>query len=85
VISSVGGMQLVYNNFFEEYKKIIDKQRGEERRKGKGIHWIISIDKYSVELVKVFLNAGIQIRHFKNLIPMNFAVDDRYFYATIDK
>ncbi|MFL6383301.1 MAG: hypothetical protein ACJ72S_18730 [Nitrososphaeraceae archaeon] len=79
VVSSVGGMQLVYNNFFEEYKKIIDKQRGEGRRKGKGIRWIISIDKYSVELVKVFLNAGIQIRHFKNLTPMNFAVDDRYF------
>jgi two-component system sensor histidine kinase VicK len=86
VVSSVGGMQLVYNNFFEEYKKIIiDKQRGGGGRKGKGIRWITSIDKYSVELVKVFLNAGIQIRHIKNLTPMNFAVDDRYFYATIDK
>ncbi|MFL6469809.1 MAG: hypothetical protein ACJ71H_03050 [Nitrososphaeraceae archaeon] len=65
---------------------MISKEEKEEgRRKGKGIRWIISIDKYSVELVKVFLNAGIQIRHFKNLTPMNFAVDDRYFYATIDK
>ncbi|MFL6360055.1 MAG: hypothetical protein ACJ71P_02705 [Nitrososphaeraceae archaeon] len=35
--------------------------------------------------IQVFLNTGIQIRHFKNLTPMNFAVDDRYFYATIDK
>jgi two-component system sensor histidine kinase VicK len=86
VVSSVGGMQLVYNNFFEEYKKIIiDKQRGGGERKVKGIRWITSIDKYSIELVKVFLNAGIQIRHIKNLTPMNFAVDDRYFYATIDK
>jgi two-component system, OmpR family, sensor histidine kinase VicK len=86
VVSSVGGMQLVYNNFFEEYKKIIVdyKQRGEGGRKGKGIRWITSIDKDSIELVKVFLNAGIQIRHSKNLTPMNFAVDDRYFYATID-
>jgi two-component system, OmpR family, sensor histidine kinase VicK len=82
VVSSIGGMQLVYNNFFEEYKKIIDKQR---RKGGKGIRWITSMDKESVELVKVFLNAGIQIRHVKNLAPMNFAVDDRYFYATIDK
>jgi two-component system, OmpR family, sensor histidine kinase VicK len=87
VVSSVGGMQLVYNNFFEEYKKIVvDKQRRREReRKGKGIRWITSIDKDSIKLVKVFLNAGIQIRHVKNLTPMNFAVDDRYFYATIDK
>jgi two-component system sensor histidine kinase VicK len=85
VLSSIGGMQLVYNNFFEEYKKIVDKQRRRGRgREGKGIRWITSIDKDSVELVKVFLNAGIQIRHLKSLTPMNFAVDDRYFYATID-
>jgi two-component system, OmpR family, sensor histidine kinase VicK len=77
-------MQLVYNNFFEEYKAIVDKQR-RGRTKGKGIRWITSIDKDSVELVKIFLDAGIQIRHIKNLTPMNFAVDDRYFYATIDK
>jgi two-component system, OmpR family, sensor histidine kinase VicK len=89
VISSIGGMQLVYNNFFEEYKKIVDKQRrrGREKegREGKGIRWITSIDKESIELVKVFLNAGMQIRHLKSLTPMNFAVDDRYFYATIDR
>jgi hypothetical protein len=85
VVCSIGGMQLVYNNFFEEYKAIVDKQRKAGERKGKGIRWITSIDKDGVELVKVFLNAGIQIRHVKNLAPMNFAVDDRYFYATIDK
>src|ERR671933_794248 len=84
VVSSVGGMQLVYNNFFEEYKKIIDRQRAGET-KGKGVRWITYIDGYSVELAKIFLNAGIQVRHLKNLTPMNFAVDDRYFYATIDK
>ena len=89
VVSSIGGMQLVYNNFFEDYKRIVaDKQRiaGESKRKeSKGIRWITSIDKDSIELVKIFLNAGIQIRHLKNLTHMNFAVDDRYFYATIDK
>ena len=84
VVSPIGGMQLVYNNFFEEYKAIVDKQR-RGSTKGKGIRWITSIDKDSVELVKIFLDAGIQIRHIKNLTPMNFAVDDRYFYATIDK
>jgi two-component system sensor histidine kinase VicK len=86
VVSSIGGMQLVYNNFFEEYKRIAtDKQRtvGESESESKGLRWITSIDEDSVELVKIFLNAGIQIRHLKNLTHMNFAVDDRYFYATI--
>jgi signal transduction histidine kinase len=87
IVSSIGGMQLVYSNFFEEYKKIIGRQRksGSGRKGGKGIRWITSIDKYNIELVRIFLNAGIQVRHLKNLVPMNFAVDDRYFYATIDK
>ena len=91
VVSLVGGMQLVYNNYFEEYKRIVaDKQRtttaaGEKGSVSKGIRWITSIEKDSVELVKVFLNAGVQIRHLKNVTFMNFAVDDRYFYATIDK
>src|SRR5919197_855931 len=83
VVSSMGGMKLVYDNFFEQYKKIIENKQ-KTGRKGKGIRWITSIDKESIELVKVFLNVGIQIRHIKNLTPMNFAVDDRYFYATID-
>ncbi|MGA9170189.1 MAG: hypothetical protein WBZ20_08605, partial [Nitrososphaeraceae archaeon] len=82
VCSSIGGMQLIYNNFFDEYKKIVDKQR---KGQGRGIRWIISINKDIIDLVKIFLNAGIQIKHVKNLPPMNFAVDNRLFYATIDK
>jgi two-component system, OmpR family, sensor histidine kinase VicK len=84
VCSSIGGMQLVYNNFFDEYKRMIDGNMG-VGREGKVIRWITSIDKGSIDLVKLFLNAGVRIRHLKNLTPMNFAVDSRNFYATIDK
>ena len=84
VVSSIGAMQFVYNNFFEEYKSIIDKQR-RGREGGKGIRCITSIDKDGIQIVKIFLNAGIQVRHIKNLTAMNFAVDDRNFYATIDE
>jgi two-component system sensor histidine kinase VicK len=84
VCSSIGAMQLVYNNFFNEYKKIIDKYRREG--KGKGIRWITSIiDKDSIDLVKTFLNVRIQVRHVKSLTPMNFAFDNKHFYATIEK
>jgi two-component system sensor histidine kinase VicK len=83
VCSSIGAMQLVHNNFFEEYKKIADKHRREG--KGKGVRWVTSIDKDSIDLVKIFLNEGIRVRHVKNLTPMNFAVDNKHFYATIEK
>ena len=46
---------------------------------------VIPIDKDGIDLVKLFLNAGVQIRHIKNLTPMNFVVDSRNFYAAIDK
>ena len=40
VCSSIGAMQLVYNNFFEEYKKIMVNI--EISGQGKGIRWITS-------------------------------------------
>jgi hypothetical protein len=93
VCSSIGAIQLVYKNFLDEYKKIIDKQRSEIRegeggtaeQQTRGIRWVTSIDKDSVDLVKAFLNEGIQVRHVKDLPPMNFAVDSKHFYATIEK
>ena len=93
VCSPIGAIQLVYKNFFDEYKKIIDKQRSEIRvgeggtgkQQTRGIRWVTSIDKDSVDLVKAFLNEGIRVRHVKDLPPMNFAVDSKHFYATIEK
>ena len=82
VCSSFGGMQLIYDNFFDLYKKIIDKLKTGE---GEGVRWITTIDNDSKDLVKIFLDAGAQIRHVKNLPPMNFAVDGKYFHATVEK
>jgi two-component system, OmpR family, sensor histidine kinase VicK len=82
ICSSSGGMQMVYDNFFDQYKKILDKHR---EGKGEGIRCITTIDKDNKDLVKIFLNIGVQIRHLKNLPPMNFVVDDKHFHATINK
>jgi two-component system, OmpR family, sensor histidine kinase VicK len=82
ICSSSGAMQLVYDNFFNLYKKILDKHR---RGKGDGIRWLTIIDKENKDLVQVFINAGVQVRHVRILPPINFAVDNTHFYATIDK
>ena len=80
--SSSGAMQVVYANFFDLYQRILNKH-GEGGGKD-GIRWITSIDKDNKDLVKAFLNAGVQIRHLRNLPPMNFAVDNKHFHGTIE-
>jgi len=82
VCSVYGGMQMGYKYLFDSYMNILDKyQKGE----GEGIRWIINIDKENLNLVKVFLKAGIQIRHVKNTPPMNFGVTDIGMAGTIEK
>src|SRR5215217_6495535 len=81
IVSSFGGMQLIYNNFFDLYKKILDKYRKGE---GKGIRWVCSIEVESIDLVKIFLNLGMQLRHVKSLTPMSFAIGDKQLNATVE-
>ena len=81
IVSSYGGMQLIYNNFLTSYKKLLDNYN----RESKGIKWICNIEKQNLEIVKIFLNLGMQIRHVNNLPPMSFAVGDREINATIEK
>ena len=49
--SSSGAMQMVYDNFFNLYKKILDKHR---RGEGEGIRWLTTIDKENKDLVRVY-------------------------------
>ncbi len=82
ICSSSGGMHLAYNNFFDQYRKILDRHR---KGMGEGIRWLTTINKENKDLVEVFINAGVQVRHIGFLPPINFAVDNTHFYATIDK
>jgi two-component system, OmpR family, sensor histidine kinase VicK len=79
---TAGGMQYSYNHFFEIEKKLLDKQK---KGQHKGIRYIIDIDKGNVNLAKILLEAGIEIRYLKNLPPMSFGVSDKEIAATIEK
>ena len=79
-------MQMSYNFFLDTYKQIIDKfRKKEERNETNRLRWIINIDKDSMKLVKVFLDLGFQIRHLKNMLPINFGVSDKEVALTIEK
>ena len=45
----------------------------------------IDDNKNNIELVKEFLDAGIQVRHIKNLPSMNFSFDSKSIQATIER
>ena len=81
--SKFDGMRLVYNNYFDTYEKVMNKYRKGEHE---GIRWVTSItDKDSADLVRIFLNIGVQIRHVKNMPPIDFAVSDKEMMATIER
>lgn len=80
IVSNYGGMQLIYNKFFDLYKKVLERH---SRGEGRGIKWVMTIDKENVDLVRKFLKLGMKIRHVKNLIPINFAVGENELNATM--
>ncbi|HET7148830.1 MAG TPA: ATP-binding protein [Candidatus Nitrosopolaris sp.] len=68
-------MRLIYNNFLDSYKKILTKYK---HGKHKGIRWVGTIEKDSISLVRFFLDMGVQIRHVKNLPPLNFGIGKEF-------
>jgi signal transduction histidine kinase len=83
VCSRVSGLRLVYNNYFDLYEKMMNKYK---QREHKGIKLLTTIaDKDAADLVKKFLNIGVQIRHVNNMPPIDFALSDKEIIATTEK
>jgi two-component system, OmpR family, sensor histidine kinase VicK len=77
-----GGMHYSYKYFFDIKKKLLDKQRSGEHE---GIRYVTNIDKDNIQIAKIYLESGIQIRHVRNLPPLSFGVSDKEIAVTIEK
>jgi len=84
ICTGFGGMQMGYQYLFDSYRSIVDKNR-KEQEKGDGLRWITNINKESLDLVKIFLDNGIRIRHTRNMPPISFGVSDKEVAITIEK
>ena len=82
ISSQPGGLELIYNNFLESYKQVLDKYRKGEH---KGIKFITTINKHNEGLATLLLNEGVQIRHTKSLTPLSFSISNKEFLATAEK
>ncbi|MDQ4101369.1 MAG: hypothetical protein M3115_04195, partial [Thermoproteota archaeon] len=77
-----GGLQYSYRYFFDIKKELLEKQR---RGEHKGIRYVTTIDAANLQISKLYLDSGIQVRHIKNLPPMSFGVSDKEIAVTIEK
>lgn len=83
VCSMPAGLRFAFNNYFDVYEKVVQKKKLDNHR---GIKIVTSLnDKNDIELIKNFINAGIDVRHVKNIPPINFVASDREMIATIQK
>ena len=89
ICTGFGGMRMSYNYLFDSYKNVVDKSKKHVQEKeagqGFGLRWITNIERDSLSLVKKFLQAGINIRHIKNMPPLSFGVSDKEVALTIEK
>jgi two-component system sensor histidine kinase VicK len=79
---NAGGMQYSYNHFFDIKKRLLEKQKQGEH---KGIRYITNIEHESLQLTRLYLDHGIQIKHVKNLPPVSFGISDKEIALTIEK
>jgi signal transduction histidine kinase len=82
VCSRSAGIRLFYNSYFNSFQMTMEKHRRDEH---KGIKLVTSIDQSSIDIVKKFLSIGVQVRHVKNMPPIDFAVSDKEMMTTAGK
>ena len=85
ICTSFGGMQMSYKYLFDSYRDLLTKyDRGEIKD---GIRYLMNTEnkEETINLIKIFLNSGIQIRHIKDRPPLSFGVSDKEVAATIEK
>jgi hypothetical protein len=82
VRSTFGGLQMAQNIIFDSLIQVLNKYKQGQH---KGVRWLGCMNtKEDVEIVKKFLDLGMQIRHTKD-IPLNFSITDREFNFRVDK
>jgi len=75
-----------YNYLFDSYKNVVNKSKKKRTQEEDfGLRWITNLDRNSLNLVKKFLQTGMNIRHIKSMPPLSFGVSDKEVALTIEK
>jgi len=75
ICTGFGGIQMSYNYLFDSYKNVVNKSKKKRTQEEDfGLRWITNLDRNSLNLVKKFLQTGMNIRHIKSMPPLSFGV-----------
>ena len=86
ICTGFGGMQMSYNYLFDSFKNVVNKSKKKRAQEEDfGLRWITNLDRNSLNLVKKFLQTGMNIRHIKSMPPLSFGVSDKEVALTIEK
>lgn len=69
------------NSFYVDgYKNVLERHK-----KGlhKGIKWVTTVDKETTNMIKPFVEMGVQVRHVNSLPPIDFSVSDLEMIARV--
>jgi nitrogen-specific signal transduction histidine kinase len=75
-------LELARSSYFDAFEKVMEKSK---RGRHKGIRCVTYIDNQNMDLVREFAKLGVEIKHVKNLPPIDFALSDRDLIATLEK
>ena len=85
VCSVSDGLLYAHNYSFDAFKEILDVHKS---GKHAGIRWITKIenneDSRLLEVIKTFMQLGMQIRHVTTIPPMSFGVSQKEMGVTVE-
>src|SRR5437763_1452269 len=84
ICTAVGGIQMSYHYLFDSYRNVVEKHKKGESKEG--LRWLTSIDdRETANLVQLLVQSGMQVRHIRNMPPLNFGVSDKEVALTVEK
>jgi signal transduction histidine kinase len=85
ICSVPDGLLYAHSYSFDAFKEILDLHRG---GKHAGIRWVTKIedieDSRLLEVIKTFMQLGMQIKHVTTIPPMSFGVSEKEMGVTVE-
>jgi signal transduction histidine kinase len=81
IVANPGAMRMIHKNFLQ----LFGQSASRNKAMGNPTRWLTTIDRESIDIVNAFLNMGVEVRHSRTLVPIQFSINDKQIEATVEK